>query len=137
MFEVEVVRKLRQDGCQDLQVLSVGAGYDTTFFQLIKEDELSGLKVKYCEIDYPALIERKVAMLNHYSQFTEVLKEKGYSMQVVAASQDKDTEGDKKKEGSDGVGSNEDALSHDVIGANSYTVLGQDLRKLKVLEQEI
>jgi len=52
------------------QVLSLGAGFDTTFFQLQDEGIAPHL---YVELDFKEVTSKKAAIVNHYSEMKEKL----------------------------------------------------------------
>uniref|UniRef100_A0A0E0L7K1 non-specific serine/threonine protein kinase n=1 Tax=Oryza punctata TaxID=4537 RepID=A0A0E0L7K1_ORYPU len=52
------------------QILSLGAGFDTTFFQLQDEGIAPYL---YVELDFKEVTSKKAAIINHYSQMKEKL----------------------------------------------------------------
>ncbi|QDZ20971.1 leucine carboxyl methyltransferase [Chloropicon primus] len=124
----------RSKGCppsenERLQVVSLGCGYDTTLFQLLRSGDLDGLDVKYCEVDYPALVGRKAATVDRHHHLRDLLDEKGYAMTVVgstSATTDDETRGCSGGEGASSSGS-----------ASTYFLVGQDLSQVGELENAL
>jgi len=53
------------------QIVSLGGGFDTNFFLLKKEGKLSNCT--YYEVDLPEVVQKKIAVIQHYKSFSELL----------------------------------------------------------------
>ena len=95
-----------------LQIISLGAGYDTTPFQLASEGAFDGAGIRYVEVDFPELTQRKADVIRSHACFGDVLASKNFAMAVVA----------------------EDDAPRLPPGSNAYALLGHDLRDLDGLE---
>ena len=123
----DVARELRRLQVSTFQIVTLGCGYDTTFFQLLETGVLDGLRVRYCEVDFPDLIDRKAAMIDQIKHFQSQLREKGYSMSIAKGAVEGSTGG--KDEGKSGLES--------AGPSGSYVLLGQDVRNLDAFEESL
>ncbi|XP_033111075.1 tRNA wybutosine-synthesizing protein 4-like [Anneissia japonica] len=55
------------------QVISLGAGFDSAFFRLKSEGLLE--TTRFVEVDFPDVVRRKVALIQHHHQLNQVLKD--------------------------------------------------------------
>ncbi|XP_042430623.1 leucine carboxyl methyltransferase 1 homolog isoform X1 [Zingiber officinale] len=61
-------RKTSDDNHSKKQILSLGAGFDTTYFQLLDEGMAPHL---YVELDFKEVTSKKAAIIDHYIQLKE------------------------------------------------------------------
>ncbi|KAF9163945.1 Leucine carboxyl methyltransferase 2 [Mortierella sp. AD011] len=94
-------------GVDECAVISLGCGFDPTYFRLatIRENKQSRTRLKYVDIDYPTLITERLYMIRNQEKLFELLPE------------------DPSK---DDVGE---------FVSDDYSCLGVDLRKLDHLER--
>ncbi|KAI1315197.1 Leucine carboxyl methyltransferase 2 [Mortierella claussenii] len=93
-------------GLDECAVISLGCGFDPTFFRLqtLRNHRSSRTKLKYIDIDYPTLIMERLYMVRNQDKLFELLPEDPTRDDV------------------------------DVFVSDTYSCLGVDLRKLDQLE---
>lgn len=92
------------------QIISVGAGFDTSFFRLSESDTKSMEDVYYIEIDFPPLTERKKKLILNSQQCLKLLGDSSRAFDVS------ETDASVK------------------ISTDCYCLLGQDLSDLNGLQ---
>lgn len=63
----------------DCQIISLGAGYDTTYFQLKSENALSE-SVKYIEVDFKEVVDQKTALIVNQPTLLKYVQPSGDSV---------------------------------------------------------
>ena len=64
-----------------LQVISLGAGYDTLFFQLVK-DGLIDSNVRWLEVDLPEVTQKKAEIIKESNEIRNILSHPKYSEDI-------------------------------------------------------
>ena len=70
--------------CNYLQIISLGAGYDSSFFRLNHQGLLCNDSVRYIEIDFPDVVEGKRKLIQANPACLKVVQESGKRYHLIS-----------------------------------------------------
>ncbi|KAF4681412.1 hypothetical protein FOZ60_012128 [Perkinsus olseni] len=60
---LDFIDDAKKDGKDTVQIVSLGAGLDTTYWWLREQEEVKGIRLGYLELDMPEVVDRKSSMV--------------------------------------------------------------------------
>jgi len=57
----------------NVNILSLGGGYDTTFFWLLQQDPSLSTRLCYVEVDYDSVVNKKIEVINKNANIKEMI----------------------------------------------------------------
>ncbi|EER01020.1 leucine carboxyl methyltransferase, putative [Perkinsus marinus ATCC 50983] len=60
---LDFISDVKTEGKDAIQIVSLGAGIDTTYWWLSDQEEIRGIKLRYLELDMPEVVDRKTSMI--------------------------------------------------------------------------
>ena len=67
---------------QEVQIISLGCGLDTLWFNLAIDEKMAKHKFSYLELDLPNVVKRKVKKIQHSKKIMELFNKIGDNLQV-------------------------------------------------------
>jgi tRNA wybutosine-synthesizing protein 4 len=65
---------LRENEGQEVTVVSLGCGFEPSYFRLIARASLPCSKLRYVDVDYPALLHQKMDMMQQSEELTSMVR---------------------------------------------------------------